>query len=71
MKHLVTLVTLTVLAACSSGTDDREETVGKEIARDYNRQMQKAADVELQLDDKRRRMDEALEASDPAARQPD
>ena len=63
-----------VISACSSGDSnadaDRDETVGAEIANDYNRQMQRARDVELQLDAQKRDLDAAIEASDQPRRDP-
>jgi len=58
---------LFVLYGCGSDKSDepREETVGKEIADGYNQQMQKARDVEKQLEEQRRKLDEAIEESDP------
>ena len=57
-----------------SGTDSRDEarepTVGAEIANDYNRQMQKAENVELQLQDQKAAIDAAIEESDRGTRQP-
>ena len=36
-------------------------TVGAEIARDYNQQMNRARNVEIQLDDHKRDLDAAIE----------
>jgi hypothetical protein len=56
-----------LLYGCGPGDrDGREETVGKEIADDYNRAMQKAQDVEVQLQDQKQRMDEALQEAEQA-----
>ena len=57
------------MTACSSGESDEvtvrdssgSETVGAEIARDYNRQMDRARNVELELDQHKRDLDAAIE----------
>ena len=69
MKTFYVLVTSLLVVGCSSGDSDerREETVGTEIANDYNRQMQKAADVEIQLQNQKRDLDAAIEESDPGS----
>jgi hypothetical protein len=56
-----------LLGACSSGSSDApgEDTVGREIANDYTRQMEKAQNVELQLEQQKRDIDAAIEDSDP------
>lgn len=71
MKTVIWLAASLLLAACSAGDSDdvtvpadsgsEAETVGTEIARDYNRQMNRARDVEIQLDDHKRDLDEAIE----------
>ena len=52
MKAMFLLLTSSLLFGCgASGTDDpREETVGAEIASGYNQQMQRAQDVQLELE---------------------
>ena len=74
MKKLILLATSLVLFGCGSGERDeravREETVGKQIADDYNRSMQKARDVEIQLEDSKQRMEEALREAEGATRDP-
>jgi hypothetical protein len=72
MKIFFILATSLLVVGCSSGDSDehREETVGAEIANDYNRQMQKAADVEIQLQNQKRDLDAAIEESDQGRRQP-
>ena len=60
-----------LLAACGSGDSDEvkvrtdagseSETVGAEIARDYNNSMNRARNVEIQLDDHKRDLDAAIE----------
>ena len=70
------ILLVTVLAAsfvgCSSDSRDeaRTETVGAEIANDYNTQMQKAQNVELQLQDQKAAIDAAIEESDRGTREP-
>lgn len=70
MKTLTLIATALFATACSSESDEvtvREgsgsgsETVGAEIARDYNRQMDRARNVELQLDEHKRDLDAAIE----------
>ena len=71
MKILLLFATTLMLFGCSSdSSDEREETVGKEIADDYNRAMQKAQDVEVQLQDSKQRMEEALREAEQAAKDP-
>ena len=65
MKILTMLALALSLIACSSENSgkrqEREPTVGKEIADDYNRQMDKARAVEEQVMQQKQRIDEALE----------
>jgi len=71
MKTVVLTALFLLVAACSSGDPDEvkartesgseSETAGAEIARDYNRQMNRARDVEIQLDDHKRDLDAAIE----------
>ena len=72
MKAFLLIPACIVIAACSAGDSDErhEPTVGAEVARDYNRQMNRAREVELQLDQQKRDLDAAIEASDPARREP-
>jgi hypothetical protein len=68
---LILLISISILAAaCGGGEPDarREPTAGAEIASDYNRQMNRAREVELQLDQQKRDLDSAIEASDPGSR---
>lgn len=64
MKVLTMLAFALTLIACSSDqsaeTEEREPTVGKEIADDYNRQMDKARAVEDQVMQQKQRIDESL-----------
>jgi hypothetical protein len=68
MKTLTMLAVALTLVACSSDestkTEEREPTVGKEIADDYNRQLEKARAVEDQVMEQKRKIDEALEAAE-------
>ena len=67
MKPAVFIATVALVSAC--GSDDADEvsvrdeggTVGAEIASDYNRQMNRARDVEVQLEQHKRSLDEAIE----------
>ncbi len=62
MKFLTMLAIALTLVACGADeATEREPTVGKEIADDYNRQMDKAREVENQVMEQKRRIDEALE----------
>lgn len=66
MKTIGLIFSLLILCGCSSESveDAREETVGAEIADDYNRQMQRAREVETQLELQKRELDAAIEKSD-------
>jgi len=72
MRILALAMLLSVLAACGSEPSDdrREPTTGAEIANDYNRQMQKAQNVELQLEKQKAAIDAAIEESTNSSRQP-
>lgn len=47
--------------------DSERETVGSQVADDYNRQMERARDVEIQLQDKMERVEDALREADSQA----
>ena len=65
MKILTMLALALMLVACGSDeTAEPEPTVGKEIADDYNRQMEKARAVEDQVMQQKQKIDEALEAAE-------
>ena len=72
MKTFLLTVTSLLLFGCGgSGADDRrEETVGAEIASGYNQQMQRAQNVQLELETGKRDLDDAIEASDQGRRDP-
>ena len=67
MKNGMLIAAMAIMAACSAGESDEVtagdegETVGAEIASDYNRQMNRARNVEIQLDDHKRNLDDAIE----------
>jgi hypothetical protein len=65
MKMLFLLVLSLAFAGCGSGeSDEREETVGTEIAAGYNAQMDKARQVEDLSFEHKDRMDAALDEAD-------
>jgi len=59
-----------MFSGCGSSSDKSEEddngTIGAEIAEDYNRQMDKAADVEAQLLESKKNIDDAVENAEGA-----
>ena len=65
MKFLPMLAIALMLVACGSDNSDQaveaEPTVGREIADDYNRAMDKARAVEEQAMQQKQKIDEALE----------
>lgn len=71
MKILTLLAGCLLLYGCGSGDpDERGDTVGKEIADDYNRAMQKARDVEVELQEQKQKMEEALQEAEQEPRGP-
>lgn len=66
MKILTMLAMTMALVACGSSDEaaEAEPTVGKEIADDYNRQLDQARAVEDQVMQQKRKIDEALEAAE-------
>ncbi len=68
MKILTMFAIALTLLACGSDkateTEEREPTVGKEIADDYSRQMDKARAVEDQVMQQKRQIDEALKEAE-------
>ena len=71
-KAMLLVLMPAILFGCGdAGPDDtREASVGAEIASGYNQQMQRAQDVQLELDTGRRDLDDAIEASDQGRRDP-
>lgn len=61
------ILSVMLLAACGGAADD--DTVGKEIADDYNDALDKAAAVEGQLDAAKSRVDDTVEEADDGGRQ--
>lgn len=71
MKTLLSLIALLALFGCTS--DDPEEvsdTVGKQIADDYNAAMDKARNVENELLEQKRNIDDALQDAENALETP-
>jgi hypothetical protein len=67
MKMLTILAIALTLVACGSDeSEEAEPTVGKEIADDYNRAMDKAREVEDQVMEQKRKIDEALAEAENA-----
>ena len=68
MKVMTMLGIALMLVACGSDKSDEvvevEPTVGKEIADDYNRAMDKARAVEEQAMQQKQKIDEALEQAE-------
>jgi len=71
MKTSMLLGLVLALAACDPGTtrtsedrEQREDTVGTEVARDYNKAMDKARNVETLNFENKDRMDAALEEAE-------
>ena len=68
MKFLPMLAIALMLVACGSDKSDEaveaEPTVGKVIADDYNRAMDKARAVEEQAMQQKQKIDEALEQAE-------
>ncbi len=68
MKFMTMLAIALMLVACASDKSDEaveaEPTVGKEIADDYNRAMDKARAVEEQAMQQKQKIDEALEQAE-------
>ena len=67
MKILTMLAIALVLVACSSDeSEEAKPTVGKEIADDYNRAMDKAREVENQVMEQKQKIDAALKDAENA-----
>jgi hypothetical protein len=66
MKYFLLAASLAFVACGGSSDDesserDSNDTVGAEIAEDYNRQMDKAKDIERQLQEQQKKLDDAVE----------
>jgi len=71
MKTLTLLAWFMMMFGCSSGdSGDREETVGKEIADDYNEAMDKAREIENQMQEQKEKMDAALREAEQGPQDP-
>lgn len=65
MRFLTIIAMVLALTACSADEPaEREPTVGKEIADEYNRQMDQARAVEDQVMQQKQKIDEALKAAE-------
>ena len=66
MKILTMLALSVALVACGGSDEaaETEPTVGKEIADDYNRQLEEARAVEDQVMQQKQKIDEALDAAE-------
>ena len=80
MKELLSVLLVTIalsFAGCGGSSDDESSddsdngTIGAEIAADYNRQMDKAANVEAQLLESKKNIDAALDAAEGAVEEDD
>ena len=75
MKLFTLFAAAVFLGACSSGNsgdaDDRRDTrVGSEVADGYTQQMNKAREVEVQIQEQKLAIDAALEESVQGTRNP-
>ncbi len=66
MKYLILAACLAIVACGGSSGDessekDSNDTIGAEIAEDYNKAMDKAKDVERQLQEQQKNLDDAVE----------
>ena len=67
MKTLTMLALALTLVACGSDeTEEREPTVGTEIAEDYNEALDKAREVENQVMEQKEKIDAALKEAENA-----
>jgi outer membrane PBP1 activator LpoA protein len=67
MKTLLVVLTSMILFACTADEpDERTETIGKEIADNYNETLDKAKDVERQLQEQKEAIDKALREAEQA-----
>jgi len=71
MKILLLLLGLLALSACTSEeTEEVRDTVGKQVADDYNAAMDKARNVENELLEQKKKMDDALQEAENALQDP-
>ncbi len=71
MKPSWLLLTGLALAACDADAPDaRQGTVGKEIADDYNRALDEARDVELQMQNRVDSMEQSLQDAAAGTKDP-
>ncbi|MGI9205979.1 MAG: hypothetical protein ACR2Q3_18325 [Woeseiaceae bacterium] len=71
MKILLTFLAILALFGCTSeNTEEVSETVGKQIADDYNAAMDKARNVENELLEQKRNIDDALQDAENASPNP-
>jgi len=71
MKILLSLATLLVMLGCTSeDAEESRDTVGKQIADDYNAAMDKASNVEDELLEQKKKMDDALAEAEDALKDP-
>jgi hypothetical protein len=71
MRALLVFTISLLMLGCSSGeTDSRDETIGKEIADDYNAAMDKAKNVENQVMEQKQKMDDALREAEQSTQDP-
>jgi hypothetical protein len=67
MKILTMLAFALTLVACGSDEpEEREPTIGTEIAEDYNEAMEKAREVENQVMEQKEKIDAALKEAENA-----
>lgn len=67
MKTLTMLAFALTLVACGSDEpEEREPTIGTEIAEDYNEAMDKAREVENQVMEQKEKIDAALKEAENA-----
>lgn len=64
MIRILLLSTCLVVAACGADKNQPEESVGREIADDYNAALDNAANVELQVQQAKDDVDAALKRAE-------
>lgn len=71
MKILFPLLALLALLGCTSEDSEAvDDTVGKQIADDYNAAMDKARNVENELLEQKKNIDDALQEAENAREMP-